>query len=385
MGTILRNGIAYGGGGAGGSDIEVLTQEAYDALVAAGTVDNDKYYFIEDDPDNVFDLEILDTMDEVVVNTKEDVAAGALALKEYSEAMYAALDLIGSSIENQEEKLEQLEMSFQDGCSTIAGAITEMGVTTAANASPEEMAANIRQIVGESARILVSNLISVESISSITWHSSGTYNVGAGYDNAYLVFTNLRTAITDQSIRINQSYDKDTGIISYSFRTDTDYDNNFVNEVNCRSVQFYAIAYNRGADSFAGYSTQVKPSATLDSTSTDKYYIFSVPAEGVNINVSFYVPANNGSGNYVQLYGKANNSTSAGYGTDLGKIITASTGGKTYTGSLLNLTGYDIVTMRVHCTHSGNSGHSSTATYTTTISFSGVGGGDLDLPEKEEY
>ena len=43
------------------------------------------------------------------------------------------------------------QQSFQDGCSTIAAAITEMGVTTANNASPETMASNIKKF---SAKVL---------------------------------------------------------------------------------------------------------------------------------------------------------------------------------------------------------------------------------------
>ena len=45
--------------------------------------------------------------------------------------------------------LNELRTSFQDGCSTIASAITEMGVTTADNASPETMANNIKQLPNE--------------------------------------------------------------------------------------------------------------------------------------------------------------------------------------------------------------------------------------------
>ena len=49
MGTIIKNGISYSSaGGSGGSDIAVMTRAEYDALVEAGTVDNDVYYFITD-------------------------------------------------------------------------------------------------------------------------------------------------------------------------------------------------------------------------------------------------------------------------------------------------------------------------------------------------
>lgn len=167
------------------------------------------------------------------------------------------------------EEIQTMQSNFQAGYSTIADAITEKGITIADNASPEEIAEAIRQITGD--EIYVSDLISVESISSIKWHSSGTYNVGTGYDNAYLVFTNLRATLNDVSIRINQSYNKDTGIISYSFKTDTDYDGNFVNAVNCRSVQFYVIAYKDnagGSGSGGGSSTPEVKSETYTVTLT---------------------------------------------------------------------------------------------------------------------
>lgn len=215
MGTILRNGIAYGGGGVSGSDIEVLTQEAYDALVAAGTVDNDKYYFIEDGEGtgNTISIDVLDTMAEINVNTESDKAAGALAVKELNNSINDKLvvsstrteftstkdttkerarilgtvtnggspylgfghypanssdseDLIafhydGTSFKVQGIKdgsetvtktiattddINALRTSFQDGCSTIAATISEMGVTTASNASLSTIVENIKKL-----------------------------------------------------------------------------------------------------------------------------------------------------------------------------------------------------------------------------------------------
>lgn len=53
MGKIIKNGISYSSAGSsGGSDIQVLTQEEYDALVTAGTVDENIYYFIGDEDGN---------------------------------------------------------------------------------------------------------------------------------------------------------------------------------------------------------------------------------------------------------------------------------------------------------------------------------------------
>lgn len=44
------------------------------------------------------------------------------------------------------QEIDAIKQSFQDGCSTIAGILTTLGVTTAANASPETIAANIQQV-----------------------------------------------------------------------------------------------------------------------------------------------------------------------------------------------------------------------------------------------
>ena len=51
---------------------------------------------------------------------------------------------------NNHDDCTNIKTSFQDGCSTIANTITEMGVTTAENASPEEIVNNIKQIASQS-------------------------------------------------------------------------------------------------------------------------------------------------------------------------------------------------------------------------------------------
>ena len=161
--------------------------------------------------------------------------------------------------------VDKIKQSFQDGCSTIASAISDMGVATAYNDSPEIMAENIRNI-------------------------------------------------------INNAFED----VSYTLTT----------------------------------------SATNDSTTSTKYFIFNIPKNGATLNVSFKVPTNNGSGNYIEVYGK-NNGTTSGYGTSLGKIVTASNAG-TYTGTM-DVFGYETITLKIYCTHSGNAGHSATASYTTTV------------------
>ena len=128
------------------------------------------------------------------------------------------------------------------------------------------------------------------------------------------------------------------------------------------------ITGNRKSSVISPWSVKVVPTASYSTTSTDSYYLFSIPDDVVvQIDVEMTVPANNGSGNYVKIYAKTNEETTKGYGTDMGNIISsASPGGKTYTGTM-QLQGYDVIAVRIHCTHSGNVGHSATAKYTTKI------------------
>lgn len=113
MGKIIKNGISYStaGGSGSGDNIEIMTRAEYDALVEAGTVDADVVYFITD--------------------AGEGSGGNNVDLSELT------------------DRVENLEQSFQDGCSVIASAITEKGVTTASNASPEVMAVNIGKITSD--------------------------------------------------------------------------------------------------------------------------------------------------------------------------------------------------------------------------------------------
>lgn len=113
MGKIIKDGVEhffFGGGSGSGDNIEIMTRAEYDALVEAGTVDADVVYFITD--------------------AGEGSGGNNVDLSELT------------------DRVENLEQSFQDGCSVIANAVTEMGVTTAIDASPSVMAENIRSISG---------------------------------------------------------------------------------------------------------------------------------------------------------------------------------------------------------------------------------------------
>lgn len=67
---------------------------------------------------------------------------------------------------------DSFQQSFRDGCSTIAAAITEMGVATASNASPNEMASNIKQI--ETAPKIANFSVSTNGVHpTLTWTAPG--------------------------------------------------------------------------------------------------------------------------------------------------------------------------------------------------------------------
>ena len=59
MGKIIKDGIEYPFGGGSGSNMEVVTRVEYDALVAAGSVKTDVYYFISGED------EMLNTVNEI--------------------------------------------------------------------------------------------------------------------------------------------------------------------------------------------------------------------------------------------------------------------------------------------------------------------------------
>lgn len=70
----------------------------------------------------------------------------------------------GREIDQISSDLASARQSFQAGCSTIAAAITAMGVATASNASPATMAANIRSIVMSASGSFVSSMTTVQTL-----------------------------------------------------------------------------------------------------------------------------------------------------------------------------------------------------------------------------
>jgi len=81
------------------------------------------------------------------------------------------------------KKIGNVETSFQDGCSTIAAAITSMGVSTSSTASPDTMAANIKKLAPK-----------VVAFDKTSWVTSLEVSVGTGLKSAYVAFTYLYRA-----------------------------------------------------------------------------------------------------------------------------------------------------------------------------------------------
>lgn len=82
----------------------------------------------------------------------------------------------GQEIDQLGRDLTDARTSFRAGCSTVAAAITEMGVPTASNAAPEVMATNIKSI--KTGTVLLSNVKLDASRSSGS--SSSENNISGG-------------------------------------------------------------------------------------------------------------------------------------------------------------------------------------------------------------
>ena len=74
------------------------------------------------------------------ISSSETANSGEIA------ASTALTNKMNGSINQLSRDFISFQTSFRDGCSTIAAAITEMGVSTASNASPTVMASNIKKI-----------------------------------------------------------------------------------------------------------------------------------------------------------------------------------------------------------------------------------------------
>ena len=87
-----------------------------------------------------------------------------------------------------------LQTSFQDGCSTIAAAITSMGVDTAANASPTIMANNISKIKS-----------TMSLITADTKNGKGDHTITRTIDNSQTRYKTILVLLSVSSCRANTS------------------------------------------------------------------------------------------------------------------------------------------------------------------------------------
>ena len=103
------------------------------------------------------------------------------------------------------------QSSFRDGCSAIAAAIVDMGVPTADNASPDELAANIRKIKHFSVikKGKIQGAKHTWDISDITGYK--TFEL---YQNIFPVVDGGIHTANNYSKSISFSYDHTKGIVS---------------------------------------------------------------------------------------------------------------------------------------------------------------------------
>ena len=131
MGIIMRNNIAYSGGG--GSETVELSMAEYEAREAAGAIDSDTWYLIYDANDSY--------------NAKKIVYDNAESGMEAS--------TVQGAIDELKSNLETLGESVSNGKTLVANAITSKGVSTSTSASFETMANNINNIATATCRYLI--------------------------------------------------------------------------------------------------------------------------------------------------------------------------------------------------------------------------------------
>lgn len=124
-------------------------------------------------------IAIIASYADLMANTKSGYHTDALAVKE-------AINAVKS-------EMAEMESNFQDGCSGIAAVITEMGVTTASNASLEVVKDNIRKIKTPVDELIVAGGESFTYTASededvlIIYHCVGRRN-GEGHNATYLQY-----------------------------------------------------------------------------------------------------------------------------------------------------------------------------------------------------
>lgn len=117
----------------------------------------------------------------------------------------------GQEIDALSRDFVNFQSSFRDGCSAIAAAIVDMGVPTADNASPDELAANIRKIKQFSVikKGRIQGAKHTWDISDITGYK--TFEL---YQNIFPVVDGGIHTANNYSKSISFSYDHTKGIVS---------------------------------------------------------------------------------------------------------------------------------------------------------------------------
>ena len=100
-------------------------------------------------------LPIIEKMTDIAALTEKGYVADALLVAELN------------------KKIDDRDAAFLDGLSQIAASITEMGVTTASNASPDTMAANIRKLLNGSLTLIKHDTALISADATITHDMKG--------------------------------------------------------------------------------------------------------------------------------------------------------------------------------------------------------------------
>ena len=69
------------------------------------------------------------------------------------------------------------------------------------------------------------------------WHSSYSYNIGTGKKNVYVVLKNFRTSLSDCNMKLTQSYNSSTGVVTWNYQAESSPDQYDWSLKSCRHVE----------------------------------------------------------------------------------------------------------------------------------------------------
>jgi hypothetical protein len=147
MPKIMHKGVSYGGGGSGGDNVNhvKITQEEYDALVEAGTVDPNVVYFIPDG------------------ETQSGGSSPSVSLKIDDTLSTESTNAVQNKVIAAE--LNAIKSSFSTAANAIGDALVAKGVTVPEGTSLTDMASLItKNLVSSNSKVSLSGSFTDSSL-----------------------------------------------------------------------------------------------------------------------------------------------------------------------------------------------------------------------------